>query len=145
MKKVWPLLALVAAIVICYAPALQNGFVWDDTGLVLRDPLIRSWRLAGEAFNHFLFLDATASNFFRAVQRLSYLLDYALFAFRPAGYHFSSIVYHILAAGAFFSGHSRGRRTGEFSLPSIKSGTRCESYAMELNNQPPQPSLLTSL
>ena len=55
-----------------YAPALRNGFVWDDTALVLRDPLIRSWGLIPEGFNHFLFADATPSDFYRPLQRVTY-------------------------------------------------------------------------
>ncbi len=102
MKRTLFLLTAFAAIFLCHLPALRNGFVWDDQALVLRDPLIRSWRLVPEAFNHFLFVDATASNFYRPIQRLSYTLDYALFAFRPAGYHLSSILYHLLAAGSVF-------------------------------------------
>jgi hypothetical protein len=65
-----------------YAPASRNGFVWDDTP-VLRDPLIQSWRLIPEGFNHFLFVDATASDFYRPIQMLTYTLDYAAFAFQP--------------------------------------------------------------
>src|SRR5947199_3443127 len=79
-----------------------NGFVWDDTALILRDPLIRSWRLVPEGFNHFLFVDATASDFYRPIQRLSYTLDYAAFAFRPAPYHIMSVLWHALAAIALF-------------------------------------------
>ena len=78
-----------------YAPALRNGFVWDDTALILRDPLIRSWRLIPEGFQHFLFIDATPSDFYRPIQRLTYLADYAAFVFKPAGYHFTSILCHI--------------------------------------------------
>jgi len=78
-----------------YAPALKNGFVWDDTALILRDPLIRSWRLIPEGFQHFLFTDATASDFYRPIQRLTYTLDYGAFAFRPAGYHLTSILCHL--------------------------------------------------
>ena len=74
-----------------YAPAIRNGFVWDDTALILRDPLIRSWRLIPEGFQHFLFTDATASDFYRPIQRLTYTFDYAAFGFRPAGYHVTSI------------------------------------------------------
>ena len=62
---------IIAATFLVYWPALRNGFVWDDTALVLRDPLIRSWRLIPEGFRHFLFLDATASNFYRPIQRLT--------------------------------------------------------------------------
>src|SRR5438477_606668 len=77
-----------------------NGFVWDDTALILRDPLIRSWRLIPEGFNHFLFVDATASDFYRPIQRLSYTLDYAAFAFRPGPYHLTTVLWHSLAAVA---------------------------------------------
>ena len=63
---------LLISVLASYAPAVRNGFVWDDTALILRDPLIRSWRLIPEGFNHFLFTDAAASDFYRPLQRLTY-------------------------------------------------------------------------
>jgi tetratricopeptide (TPR) repeat protein len=98
LKKFLPALFLVLIIFAVYAPALRNDFVWDDTALVLRDPLIRSWQLVPEAFQHFLFIDATPSDFYRPIQRLTYLADYAAFVFKPAGYHFTSILCHAGAA-----------------------------------------------
>src|SRR5437764_7076797 len=92
------LAALIVVLLTAHIPAFRAGFVWDDTALVLRDPLIRSWRLIPEGFQHFLFTDATPSNFYRPIQRLTYTLDYAAFTFRPAGYHVSSILCHIGAA-----------------------------------------------
>ncbi len=100
MKKIWAALILIAFVFISYAPAMRNGFVWDDTALILRDPLIRSWRLIPGGFNHFLFVDATASDFYRPIQRLIYTADYAAFAFRPGPYHLTSVVWHSLAAVA---------------------------------------------
>jgi tetratricopeptide (TPR) repeat protein len=102
VKKILPVLILAVLVFAVYAPALQNGFVWDDTALILRDPLIRSWRLIPEGFQHFLFTDATASDFYRPIQRLTYTLDYGAFAFRPAGYHLTSILCHLAAALALF-------------------------------------------
>ena len=102
MKKILPALLFVALVFAIYAPALRNGFVWDDTALILRDPLIRSWRLIPEGFQHFLFTDATASDFYRPIQRLTYTLDYGAFAFRPAGYHLANIVCHLAAVLALF-------------------------------------------
>ncbi|HKR52847.1 MAG TPA: tetratricopeptide repeat protein [Chthoniobacterales bacterium] len=93
---------LVVLVFIAHAPALWATFVWDDTALVLRDPLIRSWRLIPEGFQHFLFVDATPSNFYRPLQRLSYVLEYWRFAFRPGPYHFTNILLHSAAAIAFF-------------------------------------------
>ena len=103
MKKVWAGFILLVVVFISYAPAVRNGFVWDDTALILRDPLIRSWRLIPEGFNHFLFVDATASDFYRPLQRLSYTIDYVAFAFQPGPYHFVSILWHALAAIALFA------------------------------------------
>lgn len=86
-----------------YWPALRNGFVWDDTALVLRDPLIRSWRLIPEGFGHFLFVDATAANFYRPLQRLTFTWDYACFGFgAPWGWHLTSILVHAGAAVALY-------------------------------------------
>ena len=102
MKKFLLPLCLALAIFAAYAPALRNDFVWDDTALVLRDPLIRSWQLIPEAFQHFLFIDATPSDFYRPIQRLTYLTDYAAFVFKPAGYHLSSILFQIGATLALF-------------------------------------------
>lgn len=98
MKKIWAALILLVAVFISYAPAVRNGFVWDDTALILRDPLIRSWQLIPEGFNHFLFVDATASDFYRPIQRLSYTIDYAAFALHPGPYHITSLLWHSLAA-----------------------------------------------
>lgn len=98
MKKIWAVLLILVAVFISYAPAARNGFVWDDTALILRDPLIRSWRLIPEGFNHFLFIDATPSDFYRPLQRLTYTFDYAVAAFQPAFYHVTSVFWHLLAA-----------------------------------------------
>ena len=102
MKKFAPLL-IVLAVLACYAPAVPNGFVWDDTALVLRDPLIRSWRLIPEGMQHFLFTDATPSDFFRPIQRLTYTLEYWAFIFRPAAYHVTNILIHCAAALAVYA------------------------------------------
>ena len=94
---------IIATTFLVYAPALRNGFVWDDTALVLRDPLVRSWVLIPEGFRHFLFLDATASNFYRPLQRLTFVADYQIYAFtQPWGWHLTSIGIHAAAAVALF-------------------------------------------
>jgi hypothetical protein len=101
-QKVLFAVLIVAAVFAVYAPSLRNGYVWDDSALIQRDPFIRSWRLIPEGFRHFLFTDATASDFYRPIQRLTYTWDYAWYSFRPAGYHFTSILIHALAAVCLF-------------------------------------------
>src|SRR5437763_10273680 len=95
--------ALLSLIFAAHAPVLRASFVWDDTALVLRDPLIRSWRLIPEGFQHFLFTDATPSNFYRPLQRLSYTLEYWAFGFAPSAFHLTNIILHAGAAIALFA------------------------------------------
>ena len=102
MKKTKPLLLIALAVFAAYAPTLRDGFVWDDQALVLRDPLIRSWRLIPEGFQHFLFTDATPSDFYRPMQRLTYTLEYCAVAFRPAVFHFTNIICHLAASLAVY-------------------------------------------
>ena len=61
-QRLISILWLIAAAFLVYAPSLWNGYVWDDSALIQRDPFIRSWRLIPEGFRHFLFTDATASS-----------------------------------------------------------------------------------
>lgn len=103
MKKFFLPLLIALAVFASYAPAIRDGFVWDDTALILRDPLIRSWRLIPEGFQHFLFTDATASDFYRPLQRLTYTLEYWAFGAQAAPYHVTSILCHIAAAMALLA------------------------------------------
>lgn len=103
MRRFLPCLILLAAVMLVYGPALQNGLVWDDTALILRDPLIRSPRLLAEGFRHFLFLDATASDFYRPLQRVVYTFDYALAGFTPWVFHLTSLLAHAGAAMALYA------------------------------------------
>ncbi len=102
LQRVGAILFIIVATLFVYWPAQRNGFVWDDTALVQRDPLIRSWRLIPEGFRHFLFLDATASNFYRPLQRVSFTADYALYDRSAGGWHLTSVYLHIAAAIALF-------------------------------------------
>lgn len=95
-------LLIVAAVFAIYAPSLRNGYVWDDSALIQRDPFIRSWHNIPEGFRHFLFTDATASDFYRPIQRLTYTWDYAWDGFQPSGYHFTNILIHAVAAVFLF-------------------------------------------
>ena len=101
-KRILSIVLIVVAAFAVYAPSLRNGYVWDDSALIQRDPFIRSWRLIAEGFRHFLFADATASDFYRPIQRLTYTWDYAWSGFHPAIYHFDSILIHALAAVFLF-------------------------------------------
>jgi hypothetical protein len=102
-QRITVLCALIVVLLAAHTPVFRAGFVWDDTALILRDPLIRSWRLIPEGFQHFLFLDATPSNFYRPLQRLTYAAEYWAFIFNPRPYHLTNALLHATAAAVLFA------------------------------------------
>ena len=67
-----------------------------------------------------MFVDATASNFYRPIQRLSYTLEYAAFAFRPMPYHLTSIICHAAAAIAAEAGQLLGSQVAQLDVAELK-------------------------
>jgi len=89
---------ILLACVLAYAPVLHGQFLWDDNYLVGSNPFFKSPRFVFEVFRHWLFLDSF-SLYYRPVQNLTYILDYAIWNRDPFGYHLSNILFH--AASAF--------------------------------------------
>jgi tetratricopeptide (TPR) repeat protein len=75
-----------------YLPSLQNGFVWDDTQYVYKNPFIRSLNLhlLKSAFTGF-----HASNW-HPLTWVSHALDYAIWGLNPLGHHLTNNVLHAL-------------------------------------------------
>lgn len=84
---------------VCYFNSLSVPFIWDDTGLVSNNYLIKDFRHLGRVFSTDLFDGKSeARNFYRPFQAFSYMLDYQVWKLRPVGYHLTNIILHILAA-----------------------------------------------
>lgn len=77
--------ASLAAVSICYANALANGFVFDDQGHVLSDVSLRSLSSLSK------FLPAS----YRPIRDISYALDFAVWGARPFGFHLTSVLIHL--------------------------------------------------
>jgi len=91
-------LLILVACLLAYAPVLHGKFLWDDLYLVGANPFFKSPRFVFEVFRHYLFLDSF-SVYYRPVQNISYIVDYAIWNKDPFGYHLSNILFH--AASAF--------------------------------------------
>jgi tetratricopeptide (TPR) repeat protein len=89
---------ILVACILAYAPVLRGKFLWDDLYLVGTNPFFKSPRFVLEVFRHWLFIDSF-SLYYRPVQNLSYILDYAVWNRDEFGYHLSNILFH--AASAF--------------------------------------------
>jgi protein O-mannosyl-transferase len=91
-------LVLCAVGAVTYLDALGNPFLWDDKLLVVENRFLRSPRFLAEVFSSGIFQGAgLASQFYRPVQMLSYMLDYAVWGTRPFGYHLTNVLLHLLA------------------------------------------------
>jgi len=89
---------ILVACMLAYAPVMHGKFLWDDLYLVGANPFFKSPRFVLEVFRHWLFLDSF-SLYYRPVQNLSYIVDYAIWNRDEYGYHLSNILFH--AASAF--------------------------------------------
>lgn len=99
------ILVLVIAgvlVVLAYANALHNGFVYDDEKQILANPLIQQPHLLGRALTSdvWAFSGRTGeawSNYWRPVFVAWMSLHYALFGAHPMPWHATTILLHLLA------------------------------------------------
>ena len=93
-------LAVAALAAAAYANALANGLVWDDP-IVLNRQL-----LAFRSLHDLIFtprnIPQYSPDYYRPVTTLSYLLDHAIGGSSPLLFHFSVVVYHIVATYLVF-------------------------------------------
>lgn len=78
-----------------YSPSLQNYFIWDDTHLIVNDPIIKSFKNFAEAFKNNLYPEVGGSNFYRPLQTVSFMLDYSIWGLNPFGYHLTNLLLHL--------------------------------------------------
>ncbi len=83
--------AFLAGIVfVVFFPCLQNGFVYDDEGFLLRNVHYRGfgWQNIHWMFTTFYY------GHYQPLAWMSLGLDYLLWGMKPRGYHFSNLVLH---------------------------------------------------
>ena len=103
-RSLLPFAALAAIVFVTYLPSLRNGFVWDDTFILVENPAVRSLaHVAG------YFTDATTSasidafGFYRPLQTLGFALEYQLWGLNAAGYHATNLALHIFVTLLLFA------------------------------------------
>ncbi|MFH1202628.1 MAG: tetratricopeptide repeat protein [Candidatus Omnitrophota bacterium] len=97
LKAIFLILVLIFA---AYSNSLYNKFVWDDEFLVVDNSLIKNPHLFPKIFSTDLFHNNPlgATNYYRPLQTLSYILDYSLFKLNPWGFHLINILLHFFNA-----------------------------------------------
>ena len=101
-------LALVVALATAavWAPSLGNGFVWDDQYDILRSDKLHHARAVVDVFAHHAMWSAdqpeVAISTYRPLALATLAVDWQLWHARPAGYHATNVVLHVLATLALF-------------------------------------------
>src|SRR5579871_3714821 len=91
----WLIAVLLLLAVLPYVNTLQNGFVYDDNNEVLTNPYIRSFSHVGEIFSTRILAHLGArgaTNYYRPISILGFLICYQLFGVLPYGYHLANLV-----------------------------------------------------
>lgn len=90
------MLLLGLALFLAYAPALLNGFVWDDTQIIVNNMVNRDWANLSKVLlgPDVVFTDDVAS-YYRPLNRLLYAIEYHLYGLNPFGYHLLSLLLHL--------------------------------------------------
>ncbi|MBN8465870.1 tetratricopeptide repeat protein [Corallococcus exiguus] len=95
-------LGVVLAALVVYAPALVNGFVYDDFVLVEENPWLTSSAWLGEVFTQQLFgfvpTASASAAFYRPLIHVLLLGVHAVAGMSPVAYHLVPVVLHALAS-----------------------------------------------
>lgn len=94
-RHLLPILLLAVFSVAIYAPALRNGFVYDDPSTIANNVLIKDFGNLPELFQSDYFV-LSAEMSYRPVVTFTYFLDYALYGLRPWGFHLTNILLHAI-------------------------------------------------
>src|SRR6201985_152882 len=96
-------LALLVAVLVAaaWAPALRGDFVWDDQHDIVHSDRLHHARAIIDVFRHHAMWSAdqpeTTVATYRPLALATLAIDYQLWQLRPAGYHATSILLHVLA------------------------------------------------
>jgi tetratricopeptide (TPR) repeat protein len=91
---VFCLLIFVAGFAV-YANTLTADFIWDDEYLIINNTQIKSFSHITNVFKTYVgYGSENINNFYRPMQELSNMIDFALWGLNPTGFHLTNTVLH---------------------------------------------------
>ncbi|HBG04286.1 MAG: hypothetical protein A2075_06285 [Geobacteraceae bacterium GWC2_58_44] len=92
---------LTALLLAVYGNTLNHGFVWDDTDIIVGNPLLEK---LGNIPMFFLMEDRieTASGYYRPLTYASFTLDRVIWGLNPVGFNITNLLLHIAATLSFY-------------------------------------------
>lgn len=101
-----------------YFNTLSNGFVYDDTFIVVENPWIRDVRYIPDIFSRGLweFQGESAGGFYRPLVHVMYMLTYSVFGLKPWGFHLVNVLLHAAVSVLVFLVAAGLLRRGAYPL-----------------------------
>ncbi|MFI5056959.1 MAG: tetratricopeptide repeat protein [Candidatus Acidiferrales bacterium] len=96
---------LIFISLLCYGNTLLNGFVYDDDQQILQNPYVKSWHYVPQIFGTTVWSfigQAGATNYYRPLMTLSFLVLWHVFGQLPFGFHLFSILMNALVVFLVF-------------------------------------------
>jgi 4-amino-4-deoxy-L-arabinose transferase-like glycosyltransferase len=90
----WALAGLGLLALVCFAPSLRSGFVYDDQWTIVHNSSIRSFARFSDLWTGKAMREGVADAW-RPLMVLSQMLDYRVFGLRPPGHHLHSLLWHL--------------------------------------------------
>lgn len=96
----WPVLGLISACVLTYAPVIQFEFInWDDPWYILNNDIIKSWHPA----NLYAVATQSVARNFAPLTIFTFLVEHTLWGLWAGGYHLTNLLLHIINALLVFA------------------------------------------
>lgn len=100
-------MAALAVTAVAYSNALAGPFVWDDIVLIQDDPSVHEIRPISDYFGAGFWRDSPqgkqAAYYYRPLVPLSYAVDWQLWDGKPAGFHLTNVLAHLVAVALVFA------------------------------------------
>ena len=90
---------------LAYVPTLGFQFVYDDKPQIIENPAIHAWRYLPHYFTTHAWAELypnVAGNYYRPLFLLWFRFNHALFGLSPQGWHFTSVICHVVATYMVF-------------------------------------------
>ncbi len=99
--------ALAAIIFTLYSVSLGHGFYFDEQGIILNNPYIRSLSQIPQIFKYGYFFNSSIlgtqwNEYYRPVTMLTFALDHFFWKFNPLGYNLTNLGLHLTLSILYF-------------------------------------------
>lgn len=94
-RHLLPMLLVAAVSIAIYSNTLKNGFVYDDKGTIVSNAGITKLNNLNKLLNTEYFAISGEMSY-RPIVTLTYMFDYALFGYKPWGFHLTNILLHAI-------------------------------------------------